>query len=350
MTFLKLVLIGVLLVLGSFQTPQKPIKSNSKELISTEELIVIEKIKTALNKKDYRFLAKIFRINLKKYPQNQELLSWHSKYIKADFQDNYLPNLKVNLDSAFAKKPNLAKCYSGEVNEKGHQHVLKLLNYTRRLAGIDDSCEFKKELNTKSQSSAFLMFANNNLSHYPPTNWKCFNNIAFEVSGKSNLSLGYGFSEALMGQMEDEGSNNYFCGHRRWILNPKNRVFGHGSTNKSMCLTVIDTDPNYKNNSFNDSQFVAWPAPYHFPKPLIFERWSFSLENADFSMAKVTLKQGKTTIPVSIEKLRIGFAMNTLVWKVNTTLVSNKTYTVQVSNVLVNKKIKSYQYTVIPID
>jgi len=63
-----------------------------------------------------------------------------------------------------------------------------------------------------------MMDANNSLNHNPPTSWTCYSAGGAEAASHSNLSLGYNTTSAVTGQMNDDGSNNYFCGHRRWIL------------------------------------------------------------------------------------------------------------------------------------
>lgn len=232
-------------------------------------------------------------------------------------------------------------------------HILERLKYYRRLAGVNDSCKLDIELNKKAQAAALMMEANQQLSHAPGKNWKCFNKEGALAASKSNLSLGYGSVDALTGQITDDGSGNQACGHRRWILNPLNSVFGVGSTEDAMCLYVIDTDLNQK--FVKDTQPVMWPAADYFPLKLSPKRWSFSLAAADFSKSTVSVMKGKLNVQIKKESVFVGYALNTLVWQVMGTQEAGQTYEVKISNVsVVNEKgkrvNKSFTYKVMLLD
>jgi hypothetical protein len=180
-----------------------------------------------------------------------------------------------------------------------------------------------------------MMSANGNLNHAPPKHWKCYTAEGAGAAGASNLSLGHAFHDAIIGQMEDGGSGNTACGHRRWILNPKNTAFGHGSTTNSTSLYVFGTgNPKLRRTVyFNEKQAVCWPSADYFPVNLIPDRWSFSLSGTEFENAKVSITLNGKALPVSIEPLSYGYGMNTLVWTIGAAIEVNKVYTVTISNI-----------------
>jgi hypothetical protein len=159
-----------------------------------------------------------------------------------------------------------------------------------------------------------------------------------------------------MGQMTDNGARNGPCGHRRWILNPYNSVFGLGSTLDAMCLKVFATEVGSwpaanKRNNFNDTQFVAWPSADYFPLEIAPNRWSFSLDGADFKGVNISVTCNGVPLHVSMERQQQGYALNTVVWTIDKLLVKDQTYCVTVSNVInKNKEKKTYTYKVVFLD
>lgn len=279
------------------------------------------------------------------YPANAELLKLKRQLVLADYKANVAGTEELSL--VLDKKSNPAKCDAGLVNAGSDKQFIQRINYIRRLAGVYDSCVLDPALNKKAQHAAYMMDVNNQLSHTPKASWKCYTKEGAATAASSNLSLGYGFIDALMGQVEDDGAYNGAAGHRRWILNPDNNVFGHGSTSNAMCLYVIGTYNKLlsKTISIPDSQFVAWPCADYFPKALMPQRWSFSYKGAEFEQAVVTVNAGTKSVKVIKEKPEYGFAMNTLVWQVNEASSVNVKYTVKISNVKIyNAAISKYQY------
>ena len=65
--------------------------------------------------------------------------------------------------------------------------------------------------------------------------------------------------------------------------------------------------------------FVAWPSPGYFPYQTLpsSKRWSFSVDQADFSSASVKVTGPDGSMPVTLEPVFNGFADNTLVFLVD---------------------------------
>lgn len=126
-----------------------------------------------------------------------------------------------------------------------------------------------------------------------------------------------------MGQMDDNGSNNTACGHRRWILNPNNIEFGHGSTPKAMALGVFSDVTTHDNvydsipALWTNNDFVAWPSPDYFIENLVPRRWSFSYSGGRFDKTEVKVKVDGKVKQVTIEPLAYGYGLNTIVWYID---------------------------------
>lgn len=96
------------------------------------------------------------------------------------------------------------------------------------MAGVPAAVSLDAALSRKAQEAALLMMANEQLSHYPPADWKCYSSGGAEAAGRSNLSLGNKGAAAVASQMRDAGKGNGGAGHRRWLLYPHTRTMGAG--------------------------------------------------------------------------------------------------------------------------
>ncbi len=300
---------------------------------------------------------------LSQFPGDVRFLALKKKWVVADYNANYKRQAgDYGYEKYFTKLPDESKCEPGVVNKLGHDAVLQKINYCRRLAGVPDSCIIDNEVSARYQKAALMMSANDNLSHFPPVTWKCYSPEGAGAAGTSNLSLGNAFYDAIMSQMEDGGDNNFAAGHRRWILNPNNTVFGHGSTTSSMSLGVFGTSNKKLKRTlyFDAKQPVCWPSPDYFPENLLPTRWSFSLVNAEFDKAIVTVREGGKLIPVTKEPIAQGYGVNTIVFILAKDVEIDKIYTVTITNVTTysywgdpnnsdSNKGKTYTYQVIPI-
>jgi|GEM_PF-6121071 len=311
----------------------------------------IRKLQQLLAAGNYNAFARLVQKALLAHPANSSLLALKKQYVLADYRHEF--SRETSAIKVFENPPSALKCAPGKPSDQMSMVVLKRLMYVRRLAGIPDTCIFDAAMSRQCQSAALMMASNQMLDHAPPKTWKCYTAEGALAAGSGNLSLGHGFNDALMGQVEDFGSGNYACGHRRWILNPYNRVFGFGSTEDAMCLKVFGTGAKQPENGyvFNDSQFVTWPSADYFPIRLLPERWSFSLEDADFSKAKVSVSLNGKQLKVTQEKLASGYGMNTLVWTIAENIVSDAVYTVSITQVKTSRnQIRKYTYKISFLD
>lgn len=253
-----------------------------------------------------------------------------------------------------------AACSPGATSAAFQQAVLERINYFRAMAGVPANISLSADFNRKAQSAALMMSAAGQLSHSPPSSWPCYSADGASAAGSSDLYLGEYSWNAISGYMRDIGSGNAAAGHRRWLLYPQTLTMGSGDIPSSTqyysanSLVVLDghaADPRPATRNV----FVAWPPPGYVPAPVVFARWSFSYPQADFSAASVKMASNGASLPVSLAAVENGYGENTLVWiplglsdsadwpKIS----ADTTYSVTVSNVLINGASRSFSYNVI---
>ena len=150
---------------------------------------------------------------------------------------------------------NTKSCIAGTNSKEYTDATLKTLNFFRAMLGVPADITFKQEFNDKALKSALIMDANFNLSHNPPTSWKCYSEEGKQGAANSNIAVGTSGPSAISLYMWDPGSGNYFVGHRRWIMSPSEYIMGSGSTDKGDSLWVFGEFRKEKNTK----EYVSWP-------------------------------------------------------------------------------------------
>ena len=262
---------------------------------------------------------------------------------------------------------------SGEAGATSSAHqdaVIHRVNYYRALAGMPADITIKPEWVPKVQEAAFMMSTNRDLDHSPPTDWDHYTAAGAEAAGSSNLALGSAGRDAVDGYMRDPGAGNAAVGHRRWLLYPWTQQIASGDVPsgsgnpRANALWVFDTDnwPSFFNQiprPATRTEYVAWPPRGFVPYNVVFPRWSFGLEDADFSQASVQMDRDGQSIPVNLEPVANGFGDETLVWLYDneghsdpphSIPASDMDYTVTVEDVRVNGQDRDFTYTVTVID
>lgn len=289
-----------------------PANTIGRKLQKDESKILIAKY---LDKHDYTNAAKKLRLQMQIEPNDPTLKSLYKKWLVDDYIAHFMnSSTAYDLDTWTG---STEECRAGTLPDSVHAKVLDRLNYIRRLAGVPDNCEFNSALNKKCMEAALMMAANYSLSHGPPKDWLCYSQDGAASAGSSNLSLGYGGSEALYGQVEDDGGNNESVGHRRWILYPDRKVFGHGSTPNSMALWALGSENSLQSPEIReqyDETFVAWPAQYYFPTHLAPYRWSLSRNGATFDDTRIEMYCNNKRVQLEILPLAYGYGSPTIVW------------------------------------
>jgi hypothetical protein len=96
---------------------------------------------------------------------------------------------------------------------------------------------------------------------------------------------------------------------------------------------------------------VAWPSADYFPLAIAPNRWSFSLDGADFKGVNISVTCNGVPMRVNLEKQVQGYALNTIVWTLDKLPVKDQVYLVKVSNVLnKNNEKKNFSYKVVFLD
>lgn len=242
---------------------------------------------------------------------------------------------------------NVGSCDPGTVPQSVHDAVIKRINYFRKITGLNYDCVMDASLFPAQQQTALMMTANFDLSHNPPATWSCYTQDGADGAAKSNLRLGSAATDAVTAFMEDSEDYNEAVGHRRWLLYSKQSAFSHGSTENAAVIHVV-----VKAENTHIPEFIAYPPATYVPSAVVFTRWSFSIPNADFSAATVTMTHDGNNVGVKVVSKDFKVADNTIVWEpqipVPSPTTDDLTYKVTVSGIGGADK-SSYTYEVIVI-
>lgn len=240
---------------------------------------------------------------------------------------------------------NTNGCIAGRASKNTADMVIKRINYFRKLVGLNYNTTLDTSKFGMYQQAALIMKANMQLSHNPPNTWTCWTQSGLDGAKTSNLSLGSHSSNAITSFINDFGSNNKPCGHRRWILHSAKTQFSYGTTDMSMSLGTI----GMAGGNTVIPEFIAYPPKGFMPQALVFARWSFGIPGADFSNATVNMTGPLGTIVLSVvSKTDNGYGDNTIVWEpqgINVSSNEDIEYTIVVDGVQKAPQTK-YSYTV----
>lgn len=265
---------------------------------------------------------------------------------------------------------NLATGVPGDLSDAYRQLTLQRINYFRSISGLPGDVVFSAEHNATCQQAALMFAAEHNLSHTPPSSWKWWTPEAATAAAGSNIRCESGPADdgpdAVTAFIADDEPNNTGVGHRRWFLYPAQTTMASGSvpaistrTWGAAAMWVLGPFGGYPASA---PEWTAWPPAGHVPAPLIFRRWSFSYQHADFTSATVSMTKNGASLPVTVlppehQSLVNGnlsiVGDNTLVWEPRGNVVNpsaDETYTVTVDNVRVAGQPRRFLYTVTSLD
>lgn len=255
--------------------------------------------------------------------------------------DQYNSVFKATEVTSFPWNGDAASCKPGTMDSDIQAKTLQRVNYFRGLAGLSTDITFRDDWNQKCMQAALMCHANNALNHTPPSSWSCYTEGGREAALKSNLSATPS-TQAIISYMRDAGAGNIDVGHRRWILYSRGKTMGHGATSRYDALWVSGGS----SMPSNMLDYIAWP-PKYVPSPFVWPRWSFSVPLGNFANAKVKVTSNGSEIPATIISRAANFGDPTLVFEpqgIDAT-TDGKTYTVEVSGVMVGGETKSYTHT-----
>lgn len=186
-------------------------------------------------------------------------------------------------------------CTVGSESQASLDATLDTLNIVRGFAGVGP-VTFSAEKNHRALAAAMMMLAQGDLSHDPPSSWKCWTAEGRDGAGTSNLYLGASGAKAMVGYVNDAGIES--LGHRRWVLDPEAMAMGSGSTGGSNALVVIGSGGDgSRAAALPADNLVAWPAPGWFPSTWIFADWSVAIGNG-LTEGSVSLADARVSVTV----------------------------------------------------
>ncbi len=261
------------------------------------------------------------------------------------YTDYYIASQTESPDVAWSgDEPS---CDPGTVPQKTMDKIFMRIEYFRRAAGLTNTISENETKSEKAQHAALMMKSNGTLDHSPPDSWKCYTEAGKSGAGNSLLTQSKN-AEAVDSYMRDAGSANGPVGHRRWLLWPKLQEIGVGNTNTTNAIWVLG---NPGTSPSDAPEFISWPPKGYTPKQLAYQRWSFSIANADFTGTSITMKdQNNKPVELTIEELDNSYGDRTIVWvpSINSnTLTQDTVFTVSIENVGVGDELKDFDYEVI---
>ncbi len=263
---------------------------------------------------------------------------------------------------------NVSRCACGQLPKDIYVKAENRVNFFRAVSGLRP-VKINAKFNIDAQNAALLIKANNELTHNPTANMKCYNKSSANGCNKSCLGMihfkYFGDESFITHFINDYGDNNYFVGHRKWILYTKLKEFGYGATNTTDAVLTAD---GYIRDTVSAPEYMAYPWAGYVPVNLIFPKWSFSIpqDNAvDYQLATVSMFDNMG-LQIQTEKLKEykNFLDHTLVWtakglftdqeiknsknKLEENGYLNKKIRVLIQNVKVNGEYKNFEYYVEP--
>lgn len=241
-------------------------------------------------------------------------------------------------------------CNAGTIASDIMAKIFQRVHYYRLAVGLNNVITENTDQSAKAQEAALMMKSNGELDHFPPATWSCYTADGSEAAGKSNLAM-WKNAEAIDLYISEPGDANGPVGHRRWLLYPRLQTIGVGNTDSSNAVWVVGNSGSAPSDT---PEFIAWPPADYVPDNLVFPRWSFSIQGADFSQTTVAMvDELGNNITVNLEELSTAFADPTIVWVpqgVNTNVTEDMAYVVTLTDVDVNGELKDFEYTVILFD
>ena len=256
-------------------------------------------------------------------------------------------------------------CEAGTTGDAFRDSVIQRVNWYRAMAGIDPVAE-NREFSATAQAKALILLAENRLDHHPTPEWACYRDI--DIRGGENIGIGNRGAgvRGVDSYMRDAGDNNLPVGHRRQILEPRVSAIGTGNVRRNSGryrfanAMHLNYDAVAASGTREVRGFVAWPPAGFVPAGVVWGRWSFSLDSADFAGANVRVDDGTGAVSVQVLDRTADIGSPGIVWAVagdrNSNLLGtprngDRCYTVTIDGVRVEgDEQPAYEYPVCVID
>lgn len=272
-------------------------------------------------------------------------------------RDAYAATIAGNANVPTGWTGHAAGCVTGSESDVSAVATIANVNYFRAMNRLAPVGLAPAHVNAKAQAAALIFEASNQLSHTPSSAWACWTPQGAEAAARSNIALGIGGANTVGAYIADAGQHNEDAGHRRWLLSPRARTFGTGSTGRANAIWVIESGTPAPRPA---TDIVAWPPKGYVPWPLVYPRWSVSSNlapGADYSAARVSVSANGRALPVTQFPAHNGYGDNTLVFDVGlpADLQANRAETafdVTVTNVAIDGAARtlSYRSTAVDVD
>jgi uncharacterized protein YkwD len=250
---------------------------------------------------------------------------------------------------------NISSCTPGTTSVAFQNSVLQRVNWYREMAGLP-SVTYNSANHAAAQAGALISAAEKALSHTPAATAKCYTQLGYTGTSRSNLALGGSGVDAIDMYIDDFGDNNTYVGHRRWILSPELRGVATGDipsdanlkTFSANALYVFDTSTAVSTRDGG----VAWPPPGFVPDKVVYGRWSYVRSGANFSNAQVTVTGPNGVVTTNVEhrgdSMGPGIVFSPTI---TTNRAADTTYTVSITGVTgVPNSTITYNVTIIAIN
>jgi hypothetical protein len=237
-----------------------------------------------------------------------------------DYKENYIGTCFESIQD-LGWTGNEKHCNPGTLPIQTRVKILRRINYSRRLSGVLDQTLEDSTWSYYAQKTALLLGANNTITHDPSPNMKCYKKAAAMGAAASNLSTIADASIRLLitDQIQDGGSVNNACGHRRWLLKADMPIVGIGAAQHAYAICIMDPSTKISRSSkIAVPDHYAYPSATWMPYQLVYPKWSFMIPGeVDFSKADVTVTCKGKPIPCSIiDRGKVSFGDPALSWTI----------------------------------
>ena len=274
---------------------------------------------------------------------------------------------------AYESDPDIGQCVAGYPSDGTKNIVLERLNHLRAIHKLPPVV-YTDEFDDIVAECSLVIAANQKLSHFPDSSWKCYSDDALDGCSSSNIHI---TMASYMPEIDDAAIVDGFMieenveelGHRRWFLDPwlaeisygRSEGFGsgqYGANTFVLGAAVHVIGGAQQDISASDIEFVAYPFE-NYPKELYDDsvmmsftaitnksaKWGNNVVN--FASASIAITSETENKVYQIKDLQFdneGYGVpNNLRWRTSSIRTGVK-YNVVIHNVIINNYSQDYSY------
>lgn len=205
------------------------------------------------------------------------------------------------------------QCDWGELHPEAQGDAIRRLDLFRWLVGLDPVTTKPNYIEVTQACATTLAAEGAGLTHNIPSDYACYTQEAATGASSSNIAYGVSNPAATVDlYVGDRGVTS--LGHRRWCLNPTMAATGFGQRGRYSCMYSFDRSHS------SLVEHVFYPSAGFFPNSALMGAWSAGSRSFDFgSSPQVTITRasdGSSVAVDSVQKLRSGYAIDTISWEV----------------------------------